>query len=83
MRGQLSEAYRILARLQGCLEKLAGLNVDHVYARLESSGKTTLHGDYEYTVLRLCQSPSDPKHVLQRLLRDKTPGLRGDLQGRR
>jgi len=57
---QLAAAYKVLSGLRGCLEKLSKIEVDPVYARLDTEGRRTPFGDYRYLVLRLCQSPSEP-----------------------
>jgi len=54
LHAQLSAAYRVLAELRDCLERLAGLEVGPVYAELVERRKSTRYGEYRYPVLQFC-----------------------------
>ncbi len=58
MHSQLSEAYKVLAELRGCLERLASLDIEPVYAELVERRKSTRYGEYVYPVLRFCPGGS-------------------------
>ena len=57
---QLGEALRVLGELRGCLERLASLSVDPVYASLAEKRKYTEYGEYSYPVLQFCDPGSSP-----------------------
>ena len=57
---RLRGALETLQELKGCLEMLAGLEVEPVYAELVERRKSTRYGEYTYPVLRFCAPGSSP-----------------------
>ncbi len=57
---QLVEALQVLEELRGCLERLASIEVDPVYAGLVERRKYTDYGEYTYPVLQFCDPGSSP-----------------------
>jgi len=72
---QLGAAYRVLAELRDCLERLASMEVDPVYARLDTEERRTPFGDYRYLVLRLCNGPGEPSIFCKSAYATRFPGF--------